>query len=80
MLGLHAMAGIVDHRHIGALRGNAKIAHAPSQLAKIRIKQLDDLDVQPAQRLADRTGIIDGILQWRHRLIGTDADHQCDLP
>ena len=53
---LHPVAGVIDDRHIGSLRLDAELSQRTAQLAKIRIIDLVDLEVQPTQRVTESLG------------------------
>ena len=55
---LDAVAGIVDHRHVRARGSDAKFANAAVQRPEIRIVQFGDVELQPAQAVADRACIV----------------------
>ena len=77
---LHAVAGVVDHRHIGPLRLDAELPQRTAQLAEIGVVDLVDLEVQPTKRLTDRPRVVDRIGQFGRMLIRADADHERHAP
>ena len=77
---LDPVAGVIDHRHIGPLRLDAEFPQRTAQLAEIGIVDLVNLEVQPAQRLTDRPGVVDRVGQFGRMLIRADADHERHAP
>jgi len=49
-------------------------------LAKIGVIDLVDLEVEPTERLADRSGVVNRVGQFGRMLVRPDADHERHAP
>jgi hypothetical protein len=78
VIGLDAVARVVDHGGVGVLRQDSEIADAATELAIVRVEEFVNLEVQPPQRLADRARVVHRVHERGRVLIGADADDQRD--
>ena len=73
---LHAVAGIIDHRHVRLGGADAEVAQGVGDLAAAKIELQVDLEVECFQLLGDGLRIPDRGHQLRGVHVIGDADHQ----
>ncbi len=78
---LHAVAGIVEQRDVGALHLTAEALHRDVHRALVEIElgaAADQREAEQAQRLRHQARILGGIVERRDVLVGGVADHERD--
>ena len=76
---LEAVAGVIDHRDIGVLCSNEKLAHSALEIDDAEIVARNDgVETDRFEQCCDRFGVIAGVGQRRCVRIGGDSDHQRD--
>ena len=76
---LDAVSGEVDHGPVGAGRQIAELLERAAERGQIGVQHLAHLaEAHRAQRGGQRLGVVGGIRQDRHVLVGAVADDECD--
>ena len=75
------MAGIIEQRDVGALNLAAEILHGQIHRRLVEIElgaAADQGEAEGRERLGHQRGIVAGVIEPGHVLIGGVADHQRD--